>query len=92
MKKFFLALFVALLSFAWTSCGDSPEQLVDDVIQDGIKCEKRVYDKAKCDQLSVAYRDRKDKFSIEDQKWIEKEIMSRFFAELKKVNDEARNK
>lgn len=89
MKNIFLVLLVSI-PFSLTACGDSPEQLVDDIIKDGIKCEKREYDKAKCDQLSVAYRDRKDKFSIEDQKWIEKEVLERFFAELKKVNERAK--
>lgn len=85
MKFFLWALTVAAVSF--TACGDSPEKFVNDVVDSGIKCETREYDKAKCDQLAVEFRERTLNFSEEEQKAIQKQVVEKFFIELKKLND-----
>lgn len=87
MKIFLWALAMAFLSLSFTACGDSPEKFVNDVVNSGIKCETREYDKAKCDQLAVEFRERTHNFSEEEQKRIQKQVVEKFFIELKKLND-----
>jgi hypothetical protein len=87
MKIFLWALTVAFMSLCFTACGDSPEKFVNDVVDSGIKCETHEYDKAKCDQLAVEFRTRNHHFSEEEQKVIQKQVVEKFFKELKKIND-----
>ena len=87
MKIFLWALAMAFLSLSFTACGDSPEKFVNDVVNSGIKCETREYDKAKCDQLAVEFRERTHNFSEEEQRQIQKQVVEKFFIELKKLND-----
>ena len=82
MKKLFLTLSMAAIPVAFTACGDSVERLVDDMVRDGIRCETKEYDQAKCDKLTVEYRERKSKFTEEEQKEVEKRVFTRFFEEL----------
>jgi hypothetical protein len=87
MKIFLWALAMAFLSLSFTACGDSPEKFVNDVVNSGIKCETREYDKAKCDQLAVEFRERTHNFSEEEQRRIQKQVVEKFFIELKKLNE-----
>lgn len=87
MKIFLWALIVAVVSLSFTACGDSPEKFVNDVVDSGIKCETHEYDKAKCDQLAVEFRSRNHNFSEDEQKRIQKQVVEKFFIELKKLND-----
>ena len=86
MKMFLWSLTMIFLSLLFTACGDSPEKFVNDVVDSGIKCETREYDKAKCDQLAVEFRERTHNFSEEGQKAIQKQVVEKFFIELKKLN------
>ena len=87
MKIFLWALIVAVVSLSFTACGDSPEKFVNDVVNSGIKCEIREYDKAKCDELAVEFRARNHNFSEDEQRRIQKQVVEKFFIELKKLND-----
>ena len=87
MKIFLWAFVVAALSLSFVTCGDSPEKFVNDVVDSGIKCETHEYDKAKCDQLAVEFRARTHKFSEEEQKIIQKQVVERFYIELKKLSE-----
>lgn len=92
MKSIFLAVAVATTSLMFTACGDSPEKLVDDMVRDAVKCGMHELDKTECDKLDTEYRVRKANFPRDDQKWIEKEALGRFLAELKKIDDAKRSK
>jgi hypothetical protein len=92
MKKFFLITAVAAMSFAFTGCGDSPDKLVDDIVRDGIKCFKKEYDKAKCDELDKKYDKRKENFTEEELKQIEKKALEKILVEIKKIHDEKKAK
>lgn len=87
MKIFLWALAMAFLSLSFTACGDSPEKFVNDVVNSGIKCETREYDKAKCDELAVEFRERNHNFSEDEQRRIQKQVVEKFFIELKKLNE-----
>jgi hypothetical protein len=87
MKIFLWALAMAFLSLSFTACGDSPEKFVNDVVNSGIKCETREYDKAKCDELAVEFRERNHNFSEDEQRRIQKLVVEKFFIELKKLNE-----
>ena len=87
MKIFLWALAMAFLSLSFTACGDSPEKFVNDVVNSGIKCETREYDKAKCDELAVEFRERNHNFSEDEQRRIRKQVVEKFFIELKKLNE-----
>lgn len=91
MKKIFLVMIVAL-PFSLTACGDSVEKITDDMVRDAIKCETNEYDKAKCDQLTVVYKERKGKFSAEDQKEVEKRVFIKFYEEMALVKEKAKKK
>ena len=87
MKIFLWALIVAVVSLSFTACGDSPEKFVNDVVDSGIKCETHEYDKAKCDELAAEFRLRKHNFSEEEQNEIHKQVVERFYTELKKLDE-----
>ena len=87
MKMFLWSLTMIFLSVLFTACGDSPEKFVNDVVDSGIKCETHEYDEAKCDQLAVEFRTRNHNFTEEEQKRIQKQVVEKFFIELKKLND-----
>lgn len=87
MKIFLWALAMAFLSLSFIACGDSPEKFVNDVVNSGIKCETHEYDKAKCDELAVEFRARNHNFSEDEQRRIQKQVVEKFFIELKKLND-----
>jgi hypothetical protein len=87
MKSIFLAVVVATFSLAFTACGDSPEKLVDEMVRDAVKCGTHELDKTECDKLDTEYRVRKASFPKDEQKWIERETLGRFLAELKKRDD-----
>ena len=76
----------------FSGCGDSPDKLVDDIVQDGIKCLKKEYDKEKCDELDKQYKKRKENFTEEEVKQIERMALEKIFAEIKKIRDEERTK
>ena len=92
MKKLFLIIAVAAMSLIFSGCGDSPDKLVDDIVQDGIKCLKKEYDKEKCDELDKQYKKRKENFTEEEVKQIERMALEKIFAEIKKIRDEDRAK
>ncbi len=92
MKKLFLIIAVAAMSLIFSGCGDSPDKLVDDIVQDGIKCLKKEYDKEKCDELDKQYKKRKENFTEEELKQIERMALEKIFAEIKKIRDEERAK
>lgn len=92
MKKLFLIIAVAPMSLTFSGCGDSPDKLVDDIVQDGIKCLKKEYDKEKCDELDKQYKKRKENFTEEEVKQIERMALEKIFAEIKKIRDEERAK
>ena len=85
MKNIFLVLLVAI-PFSLTACGDSPEKFVNDVVESGIKCETHEYDKDKCDQLATEFRERNQNFSEDVQNDIRKQVVERFYTELKKLD------
>ena len=87
MKKIFLAVVVAAQSLTFTACGDSPEKLVEDMVRDAVRCGLRELDKAQCGKLDTEYKTRKANFPKDEQKWIEKEALTRFLQELKKIED-----
>ena len=91
MKIFFLVMTV-VLPFSLTACGDSVEKITDDMVRDAIKCETNEYDKAKCDQLTVVYKERKGKFTAEEQKEVEKRVLTKFFEEMALVKEKAKKK
>ena len=80
------------MSLTFSGCGDSPDKLVDDIVQDGIKCLKKEYDKEKCDELDKQYKKRKENFTEEEVKQIERMALEKIFAEIKKIRDEERAK
>ena len=92
MKKLFLIIAVAAMSLTFSGCGDSPDKLVDDIVQDGIKCLKKEYDKEKCDELDKQYKKRKENFTEEEVKQIERMALEKIFAEIKKIRDEEKAK
>lgn len=92
MKKLFLIIAVVAMSLTFSGCGDSPDKLVDDIVQDGIKCLKKEYDKEKCDELDKQYKKRKENFTEEEVKQIERMALEKIFAEIKKIRDEERAK
>ncbi len=92
MKKLFLIIAVAAMSLIFSGCGDSPDKLVDDIVQDGIKCLKKEYDKEKCDELDKQYKKRKENFTEEEVKQIERMALEKIFAEIKKIHDEKKAK
>jgi hypothetical protein len=87
MKIFLWAFTVVAVSLSFTACGDSPEKFVNDVVDSGIKCETHEYDKAKCDELAAEFRLRNHNFSEEEQNKIRKEVVERFYTELKKLDE-----
>ena len=87
-EKYFLGAF-GVYSISLAACGDSPEQFVNDVVESGIKCETHEYDKAKCDQLVVEFKERNHNFSEEEQNEIRKKVVERFYMELKKLDVES---
>ncbi len=87
MKIVLWALTVVAVSLSFTACGDSPEKFVNDVVDSGIKCETHEYDKAKCDELAAEFRLRNHNFSEEEQNKIRKEVVERFYTELKKLDE-----
>ena len=87
MKMFLWSLTMIFLSLLFTACGDSPEKFVNDVVDSGIKCETHEYDKAKCDQLAVEFRSRNHNLKKKKKKRIQKQVVEKFFIELKKLND-----
>lgn len=86
MKMFLWALTVITVSLSLTACGDSPEKFVNDVVESGIKCETHEYNKTKCDQLVAEFRSRNRNFSEEEQNEIRKQVVERFYLELKKLD------
>lgn len=82
MKKLLWVLSIVAMPLAFTACGDSVERLADDMVRDGIRCETKEYDNAKCDKLAIMYKERKSKFTEEEQKEVEKRVFKRFFEEL----------
>ncbi len=92
MKKLFLITVVAAMSLTFSGCGDSPEKLVDDIVRDGIKCFKKEYDKVKCDELEKKYEKRKENFTEEELKQIEKKALEKILVEIKKVHEEEKAK
>ena len=91
MKKLFLVILMAL-PFSLTACGDSVDKITNDMVRDAIKCETKEYDKAKCDQLTIVYKERKGKFTAEEQKEVEKRVFTKFFEEMALVKDKAKKK
>jgi hypothetical protein len=87
MKIFLWALTMIAVSLSFTACGDSPEKFVNDVVDSGIKCETHEYDQAKCDELAVEFRSRNSQFSEEEQRKIRKQVLEKFYTELKKLNE-----
>ena len=87
MKIFLWAFTVVAVSLSFTACGDSPEKFVNDVVDSGIKCETHEYDKAKCDQLVAEFKSRNHNFSVEEQDEIRKQVVERFYVELKKLDE-----
>ncbi|SHK41596.1 MULTISPECIES: hypothetical protein [unclassified Fibrobacter] len=85
MKNIFLALLVSI-PISLTACGDSPEKFVNDVVDSGIKCETHEYDQAKCNQLVAEFKSRNRNFSEEEQNEIRKQVVERFYIELKKLD------
>lgn len=85
MKNIFLALLVSI-PISLTACGDSPEKFVNDVVDSGIKCETHEYDQAKCNQLVAEFKSRNRNFSEEEQNEIRKQVVERFYTELKKLD------
>ena len=92
MKKLFLIIAVVAMSLTFSGCGDSPDKLVDDIVQDGIKCLKKEYDKEKCDELDKQYKKRKENFTEEEVKQIERMALEKIFDEIKNIRDEERAK
>lgn len=96
MKKLFLALTIAAASFTFTACSDTPEKLVDDMVNGTIKCLLDSQDdkvKAnKCLEKNPAYEERLNKFSKEEQKWIQEQTWKRFWEEAKRIDDEEKAK
>lgn len=82
MKKFFLIAVAAAFSFSLIACGgDSVDKVVDDIVDTGIKCFKKEYDKKKCDELDKEITARAEKFSKEEQDEIKQKATKRLEAE-----------
>ena len=86
MKKIFLVTVVAAFTFSMTACGgDSVDKVADDIVDTGIKCFKKEYDKKKCDELDKEITARAEKFSKEEQDEIKQKATKRLEAEVPRL-------
>jgi len=84
MRKNFLVLFVMSMSCLFNACSESLEELAENIVRDAVKCERNEFDNKKCDELTVKYRERKDKLSLEEQKELEGLVFVRYYEALEK--------